>query len=120
MMSVDILIFCKLFTVGGDVPKLHQALAEILDIATHWKTIGIFLEIPKHTLDSIKSNGDMANDHLIEMLSLWLKTVHPRPSWNVLVNAVKRVDTNIAERINAKYCRVTSPRHLSRNTETAV
>ena len=119
-MPVNTLSFCKSFNVGGDVPKLNQAFDETLDIAAEWKTIGIFLEVPKQTLDIIKFNEVRANDCLMEMLSTWLKMVHPRPSWNILVNAVKRVDPQKAEQISVKYCRVTSPRHLSRNTKTAV
>ena len=116
-MPVDTLSFCKLFNIGGDVPKLNQAFAETLDIAADWKTIGILLEVPKQTLEIIKINEVRANDCLMEMLSTWLKMVHSRPSWNILV---KLVDPQKAEQISAKYCRVTSPRHLSRNTETAV
>ena len=117
---MDTLSFCKLFTVGDDIPKLSQAFAELLDIAADWKTIGILLEVPKQTLDIIKINEVRANDCLMEMLSMWLKMVQPRPSWNILVNAVKQIDPQKAEQIKAKYCRVTSPTYLSRNTETVV
>ena len=56
------------------------------------------------TLDKIQHDYRNADDCLREMLSAWLKMIHPPPSWPKLADAVKHVDLASAEQIRKLYC----------------
>ena len=87
-----------LFT-AGDTPKLKDVFNELLDLASHWKTIGTLLGLESRLLDKIKSDEEGAHDRLQKMLSEWLKQADPPPTWKDITDAVERVDTTKAQEI---------------------
>ena len=87
-----------LFT-AGDTPKLKDVFNELLDLASHWKTIGTLLGLESRLLDKIKSDEEGAHDCLQKMLSEWLKQADPPPTWKDITNAVERVDATKAQEI---------------------
>lgn len=78
---------------------LQDAFAELLCIASKWKTIGTLLGIENYILENIKHNEKEADDCLQRMLSKWLKLVNPPPTWRNLIDAVKKVDEEKASQI---------------------
>lgn len=76
---------------------------ETITLATHWKTIGTLLCVPKHVLDRIKNDEDGVNDRLQEMLSEWLKQTNPAPTWATLADAVEMVNSSKAKKLR-KHC----------------
>ena len=84
---------------GGDsnllhptkTPSLKNALKGLYPIAAEWKNLGIMLGIEKSTLDMITKETSNPRDCLREMLSVWLKSVDPPPTWSMLTGAVEDI-----------------------------
>ena len=74
---------------------------KMLPLATNWKTIGVLLGLPKHTIDGIQADEDGVKNQMIEMLSEWLRRVDPPPTWTALAKAVEFVDERQAEEIRS-------------------
>ena len=93
-------------TVGyltAEKPKLKYIFKELKPLESHWKSIGVFLDIDPNDLDRIESErkGVMI-DCLREMLSWWLKQVNLSPTWNGLIDAVEEIDERKAEELRKK------------------
>ncbi len=59
--------------------------------------MGTFLEIPPGKLKTIKSdNPNKGEDCLREMLTEWLDTTDPHPTWENLAKAIQPFSKNIA------------------------
>ena len=87
---------------AGGKPKLSDALKELLPLAAHWKTIGVLLGLSDEypgKIELIESNEKSVENKLQAMLSEWLKTPMPQPTWNSLADAVEHVDHIKAELI---------------------
>ena len=69
----------------------------------YWFTVGVFLKVPYHTLNSIKINhGDQSKVCLREMLAAWLKGSEASPA--AMVRAlIAGGNVVIAKRLAAKY-----------------
>lgn len=62
--------------------------------------IGVFLDIENDHLKCIqRENNGNCRDCLREMLDEWLK--QPHPTWSQLTEAVKVLNSNVAEKIQA-------------------
>ena len=84
-------------------PKLHEAFRLLMPIAYKWKTIGTLLQVKNSSLNNIKKdNQNESEECLQEMLGQWLRQVDPQPSWQALVDVVKEVDPNLADKIYDK------------------
>lgn len=84
---------------SGDTPKLKDAFEKLLPVAADWNNIGVLLGIRDNTLREIKHNERHRYDCLREMLSEWLKTDNPPPTWNSLADAVKLFNAAKAQEI---------------------
>ena len=78
---------------GSTVQSATPELRDLLDALQHkvackWKTLGIFLKIPTERLDAIKEDHHNTQDRLQEMLKVWLKQVHPPPTWASIINTL--------------------------------
>ena len=81
---------------GASGSAAHSATPELRDlldalqhkVAHKWKTLGIFLKIPIGRLDNIEAKHHDPEDRLREMLQVWLKQVHPPPTWASIINAL--------------------------------
>ena len=83
-------------------PKLAKMLKLLLPLSTHWKIIGILLELENANLSRIESEyRGVPDDCLREMLSMWLRQVDPPPTRSALVDAVETYDPTLAQKISA-------------------
>ena len=83
----------------GDKPEMKDAFRELLPVATHWRNIGILLGIKDHILEAINHDNQAADDGLREMLTKWLNSAGPPPSWSKLADAVEPFDEAKAQEI---------------------
>ena len=70
------------------------------------ETIGVNLEIPEGTLNTIAADyPHKSEDCLLEMLKEWLKQqVDPPPSWTVIIDAVEYLgDKQLGKELREKY-----------------
>ena len=77
------------FSLGARIekPPIKPNLKHLMDalyhkVADKWKTIGLYLEIPKGKLEGIteKYRNDCQRC-LVEMFEIWLEQLHPPPTW---------------------------------------
>lgn len=95
----------------NDLKDVHE---ELIDVSSKWYSIGLRLNLQPGVLDRIKEHKD-ANSCLCEMLKLWLKGVHPTPTWKLLIKALKSrsvSEADLAKRLKRKYCRKIVTDHL--------
>ena len=74
-------------------------------VADKWEHIGIYLRLPMPTLKAITSEHNH-NPHkcLIGMLEVWLKTLHPTPTWSAIIEAVEFLgEKQLARKLKEKY-----------------
>ena len=80
---------------------------EIHDARTKWYDIGIELKVDVSTLKTIESMYSNSKDCLREVITEWLKAVHPKPTWRSLVDALRKPvvdESKLAAAIEVKYC----------------
>jgi len=80
--------------------EIHAARAK-------WYDIGIELKVDVSTLKSIESMYSNSKDCLREVITEWLKAVHPKPTWRSLVDALRRPvvdESKLAAVIEDKHC----------------
>ena len=86
-------------------PKLKYIFKELKPLESHWKSIGVLLDIDTNELDRIESErkGIMI-DCLREMLMWWLRQVNlSSPDiWNELIDAIEEIDKRKAEELRKK------------------
>ena len=78
---------------------------EIHDARTKWYDIGIELNVDVSTLKAIDSMYKDSKDCLREVITEWLKAVHPKPTWRSLIDALRRPavgESKLAVEIEAK------------------
>lgn len=106
------------YWIGGPIEKgskpaeqsattltLDLSYALVFSLRAQWKNLGLLLCIDHGTLAAIGTNDRKVEDCLHEMLSVWLKKVNPRPSWQMLAEKVKFFDETVAEKICDMYCK---------------
>ena len=69
-----------------DLSKVQRAA---WDARSKWCNIGLELNIDPGTLDVIERNNMDINDRFRIMLTTWLRTVDPRPTWGALAEALR-------------------------------
>ena len=70
------------------VNQLGVVRAELLEACTKWYDIGLALNVPVTTLDSIEGQFGNHSDKLRETLKVWLKTAS-EPTWQDVVGVLK-------------------------------
>lgn len=79
-----------------------------MDCSAKWEKLGIRLKVPTDKLDAIKYQSGDSEDHLIEVLKLWLKgAAKSRRTWGVLVEALRSQtvgESKLADELEAKHC----------------
>ena len=80
-------------------------LRELMDLASDWNIIGVLLEMPDGTLDTIQcDHPNNARQCLLAMLKEWLKIIDPPPSWERMAGAVEQINQKKAHDLREKYC----------------
>ena len=82
-------------------PTIKESFITLLPLAAKWKTIGFLLELDDTLLSIIDCSTN--EEALRRMLRIWLGINDPKPSWEVLAEAIEPLDENIAEKI-ASFC----------------
>ena len=87
---------------------LVEVMEACIRACTSWEYIGMKLKVNQGKLDAIKKdNPGSSKDCLKCMLSAWLKSVNPRPSWEALADALKSSlvgEERLSEEVKVKYC----------------
>ena len=85
-----------------DVPKIVEML---LDIQHKARILGLVLKLPRETVVSIQNNSDQM-DHLFDVIDEFVKLKEPRPTWRVIVKALRSPIIGVqrlADMIERKY-----------------
>ncbi len=71
--------------------NLRKVINLLLDVASKWYELGLQLGVKESYLKSIEHDYGHrgAQTCLREMLSVWLKMIDPRPSWESLLSSVR-------------------------------
>ena len=80
---------------------------EIHAVRAKWYDSGIELKVDVSTLKTIESMYSNSKDCLREVITEWLKAVHPKPTWRSLVDALRKPvvdESKLAAVIEGKYC----------------
>ena len=87
-------------------PKFTVLLRELSSkVSADWEYIGLSLDLEQGRLTAIKSDHHESKICFREMLKLWLKQVHPPPTWSSMVEALEVLDhRSLAEDLKMKYC----------------
>ena len=80
---------------------MRDVFDKLLPLAAEWRNIGVLLDISNDKLQAIKCDEQQVNGCLREMISEWLKSTDPQPTWNNLADAIKPFDPQKAEEIRA-------------------
>lgn len=112
MVSTPLSYIVLLFPHAGD-KQFSTIFRELSDVAEHWKSIGILLEIPYPKLNVISANQSGVYERLQEMLHIWLRQV-TLPTWKDLAEAVDVFDPKKADEIRR---RSVEPQHYVLETE---
>ena len=64
-------------------------LEEILPAKNHSNVLGLKLGLPKHVVDGIHSRELKPEGYLLEVISEFLNEVGSRPTWRVIVDALR-------------------------------
>ena len=87
-------------------PKLKDLMGALYHkLADKWKTIGLYLEIPKGKLAGIteKYHNDPQRC-LVEMFEIWLEQVHPPSTWANMIEAVEFLgECQLGKELREKY-----------------
>ena len=81
-------------------------VSELVCVSTKWLMIGLMLDIGEGILEEIRQDAN-PRDCLYKMLSCWLKTADPLPSWERLIEALKAKavgEEELATQLRQKYC----------------
>ena len=74
-------------------------------VADKWRTVGLYLEIPKGKLSGIaEKNQRDPHNCLVEMLETWLERVHPQVTWTAIIDAVEFLgEEQLGKELRDKY-----------------
>ena len=89
-MCVCVCVLFYTILVDLVLDNLVKVLNLVLEVASKWYELGLQLGVKESDLKNIKHDyGDRGvKTCLTEMLSVWLKMIHPRPSWERLLSSV--------------------------------
>ena len=83
--------------------SLKHARKLLYPIRNKWYDIGIELDLNIAELDVIKSqHNDDPAECLLEMIKIWLRSINPCPTWDVLAEALRAEAINelmVAEQV---------------------
>ena len=111
-MQYQLVLYSKL-DVLTDLRKLTTTdlanLLKELEVVVDWYSLGAYLELPAHTLDTIERESPTIKLRLIKMIQQWLRTGQGC-SWRKLVEALYMAgEIGVAETIRTKHLSVTTP-----------
>ena len=90
--------------VQDDVPEI---VAAILDAQTKSELLGRVLKLPASTVSGIHKQYRDPEDCLFHVVDEFVKQVDPRPTWRVILNALRHPTvrlTGLANEIERSHC----------------
>ena len=103
-------MFILSFTEGMDTTLTRRDIIrvaeELYELRAKWKILGLVLGLRTSTVDAIDVEWRDTADQFIQVIDVFLKQVEPRPTWRVIVNALRSPlirDHGLARKIEAKY-----------------
>ena len=75
-----------------DVTKV---LEELLPVQTKSYVLGLKLNLPQHEVEAIYSTYHEPADRLLHIIIKFLKLAEPRPTWRVIVEALRSPAVNL-------------------------
>ena len=91
-----------------NLKDLSDVYSELYNVRAQWQTLGGILKVHPGSLDAILDQyRNVSHDCLREILRHWLKQVTPLPTWEVIVDALRKPEMNqaaLARDIKAKHC----------------
>ena len=86
-----------------DAMAIFEELQEAMNKAYQ---LGLVFELPPHELDAIKKNYPDPRDLLLQVILAFLRRAEPRPTWRVIVDALRSPVVNLtalAKRVEAAH-----------------
>ena len=83
-----------------------SVLEEIVEAENRSYRLGLKLKLPSHVVDSIKTQYSDPRDMLLQVLLEFMRQTEPRPTWRVIVDALRSPAVNLphlAERVEAAH-----------------
>ena len=90
------------------VDDLKKVLNSLWEARAKWIDIGIQLDMKVRSLEAIKRDHNEVGSCLRVMLTDWLNQVHPPPTWEALLDALKSPTVGcakLADSIEKTYCK---------------
>ena len=84
-------------------------LEELLPAQNKCYDLGLKLKLPQYLLDSIQLQYSSPQDRLLHIITYFLNQVEPRPTWKVIVDALRSPVVNLPSlslKLEFKYCDV--------------
>ena len=72
-----------------------ELLNKLMPAQTRIRQLGFMLKLPEHVVQTIYSKNMPAGERLLEILIEFLKQVEPRPTWKVIIEALKSPSVNL-------------------------
>ena len=86
-------------------PTELELFEELNGVTANWRLLGMYLSLPRKTLDIVERDNPDVGSRMAGMLSHWLKKT-PNASWQDVVEALRKMDENrMALGIEKKYCK---------------
>ena len=89
---------------AGDDTLQEDDLVEVLEALLRAKDkayeLGLKLKLPSHEARSIRDNYAKPEERLSHIIEMFLKQVEPRPTWRVIVNALRSPLVNLPRLAN--------------------
>ena len=127
-LCVSAVVITMSLILSGDIEKnpgpltsgdLKKVLDSLWEARTEWFYIGIQLDMRTSDLKVIKKDHDEAGLCFTEMLTDWLKRMHPPPTWEALVDALKSQTVGyeqLADTIQKTHCKKSKSNYNTFNT----
>ena len=86
-----------------DAGKVARELSEAQTVSL---ALGLELKVPLHEVEAIHLDYQRSRDHLLRVIIAFLNRVEPRPTWRIIVEALRSPLVNLpalARRVEATY-----------------
>lgn len=77
-----------------------DVLEQVLEAQNQSVFFGLKLNIPLHIVEAIQSTHHQPKDRLLHVIIEFLKQVSPRPTWRVIINALRSPAVNLPQLAN--------------------
>lgn len=76
---------------------------ELKGLTSKWEALASNFNLPPETVQSLKSDGCSEEDALKEVIRHWMEEAGGETSWDIIIGAVRNINTELAETLKKKY-----------------